>query len=86
MVLWYNTIMNIFIKTRRRSQKQEISNAVKKTVSNFLFKARKKVNDTGILDRKLLTYKQGFLYAMECFCSEMDINFQEIMKDELEID
>lgn len=78
--------MNMFIKTRRRSQKQEISNAVKKTVSNFLFKARKKVNDTGILDRKLLTYKQGFLYAMECFCSEMDINFQEIMKDELEID
>jgi len=85
MVLWYNTIMNMFVKILGRSQKAEISDAVKKTVSNFLSKARKKVNDTGILDRKLLTYRQGFLYAMECFCSEMGINFQEIMKDELEI-
>lgn len=77
--------MSIFSKMLGRSQKNEVSSAVKKTVSNFLSKTRKKINDTGILDRKLLTYRQGFLYAMECFCSEMGINFQEIMKDELEI-
>jgi site-specific recombinase XerD len=78
--------MNVFRKMLSRAEKKEMETLVKKTVSNFLTKMRKRINDSGILDRKLLTYKEGFMYAMQCFCAEANIDFDEIMKNEVQID